>query len=179
MKKVSDIFRKLSDERLRKDLESSSGLFFVGYSGVASADLTVLRRDLGSFGSRMFVTKNSFMNVVLKKAEKDKSKDILGFIDGPTALVFIDDDPIGPAKVLTNFVKSHDTMKLRGGYIRDRLLQEQDFRMLASIPSREILLHQLAFTLNGPLTKFAMSLNQIILKLCYALKAIGENKEKK
>lgn len=176
MKKVSDIFKKLSDEQLQKDLSNSPGLFFVGYSGVSSADLTVLRRDLGFLGSRMFITKNSFVNLALKKGNKDK--EVFDFVDGPTALVFVDDDPIGPAKILTSFVKSHDSVKLRGGYIRNRLLQAQDFKMLASIPSREVLYQQIAIAFNGPLSKLVMSLNQIVTKLCYALKAISEKKEK-
>ena len=176
MKKVSDIFKKLADERLQKDLSSSSGLFLVGCSGISSADLSILRRDLDSLGSRMFVTKNSFMSAALKKAEKDPL--LLNFIDGPTALVFVSEDPVGIAKVMTNFVKSHESMKLRGGYLRDRLLQAQDFKVLASIPSRQVLYQQIAVACNGPLSKLATSLNQIVVKLCYALKAVGEKKQK-
>lgn len=176
MKKVSEIIKKRADERLQKDLESSMGIFLVGCSGVSSADLTALRRDLDSFGARMFVAKNSFMSVALKKAEKDPR--VLDFIDGPTALVFISDDPVGSAKALTNFAKSHESMKLRGGYLRDRLLQAQDFKVLANIPPRHVLYQQIAFAFNGPLTKLATSLNQIIVKLCFALKAVGEKKQK-
>lgn len=174
MKKAGDIVREFSDERIQKDARDCSGMFFVGYSGVNSVDLTILRRGLGSFGSQLFVTKNSFINFALKKAKKDK--DMAGFVDGPTALIFVHDDPVGPAKILTEFVKTHESMKLRGGYLQERLLEPQDFKMLASIPGRTVLYQQLACVLIGPVSKLAMDLNQIITKLCYALKALSDKK---
>ena len=177
MNKVSDLVKKFTDEKLKKDFNNNPGLFLINYSGVSSADLTVLRRDLTSFGSKMFIVKNSYIDVALK--DIDKGKEVKGMMSGPTALIFIDEDPVGPAKVLTDFAKTHDSLKLRGGYIRDRLLEVKDFKMLASIPPREILYQQIAVACNGPVTKLAQSLNQIVTKLCYALKAISDKKENK
>lgn len=176
MKKVSEIFKEESDKILQKDLSNNSGLFFFNYSGVDSTDLSVLRRNLKNCGAKIFITKNSFINLTLKKI--DKGKDILDLIDGPTALIFVRDDPIGPSKILTEFAKTHETIKLRGGLINDRLIQAQDFKMLANIPPREVLYQQLATAINGPISKLAVSLNQIVLKLVYALKIVSEKKEK-
>ena len=176
MKRTSDIFRELADKRIEGDLKNCEGLFFVGFSGVNSADLTTLRRELHSSGSRMFVTKNSFVSQTMKKANKDAA--VIDFLNGPTALVFVSEDPVKPAKVLVEFLKTHETMKLRGGFVRDRLIQTSDFKMLASIPSRSVLYQQIAIGCNGPLSKLVQSLNQITAKLCYALKAVADKKDK-
>ena len=176
MKKVSTLFKEITDNQLKEDLRSNSGLFLFKYSGVNSADFTQLRRDLKNVDAKMFVTKNNFVNLVLKSIDKDK--EILGYVEGPTALVFIKDDPIGPSKLLAGFAKTHDDIDLRGGYIKDKIIHPQDFKVLASIPSKQVLYQQIAMVFNGPISKLAMSLNQIVTKLAYALKAISDNKNK-
>lgn len=177
MKKVSEIVREKSDKRIKDNLADNPGLFFFNYSGVSAADLNFLRRNLKNVGAKMFVAKNSFINVSLK--DLDNQEELSKAVDGPTALIFVSDDPIGPSKVLTEFAKTHESMKLRGGYVRDRLLKATDFKMLANIPPREVLYQQIASVFNAPMSKLAMSLNQIVTKLAYALKAISEKKDKK
>ncbi|MBL7130048.1 MAG: 50S ribosomal protein L10 [Candidatus Omnitrophica bacterium] len=175
MKKVSEIFKEISDRQLKEDLNINSGLFLFKYTGVSSVDLTHLRKDLRNVGARMFVTKNNFINVALKLI--NKGKDISGFVDGPIALVFVKDDPVGPSKVLTDFAKNNKTIELKGGYIKDRVVHSQDFKMLASIPPRQVLYQQIAMAFNGPISKLALSLNQIVAKLAYALKALSDKKK--
>ncbi|MDD5005527.1 MAG: 50S ribosomal protein L10 [Candidatus Omnitrophica bacterium] len=176
MKKVSSLFKELSDKQLKENLRGNQGLYLFKYSGVNSADLTKLRRNLTSVGAKMFVTKNSFINLALKSI--NKGKDVLGFIDGPMALVFIKDDPVSPAKVLTDFAKAHESISLKGGYINDGIIQSKDFKILANIPPRQVLYQQVAMAINGPLSKLAISLNQVMAKLAYVLKALSDNKEK-
>lgn len=175
MKKVSEIFKEISDRQLKDDLGFNSGLFFVKYSGVSSAGLSQLRRDLKGVGARMFVIKNSFINVALSSI--NLGKEISGFVDGPTALVFVKDDPVGPSKILTSFAKNNQSIELRGGYIYNKVIQSQDFKVLASIPPRQVLYQQIAVVLNAPIAKLATSLNQILAKIAYAIKAVSDKKQ--
>ena len=176
MKRVSEIVKDITDKNLQENINKSEGVFFINYSGVSSADMTALRRNLSVSGSRMVVSKNSYFTNSLKKEQKNEA--VTSLISGPTALVFIEDDPVKPVKVLTDFLKTHDSVKLQGGYIRERMLEVQDFKVLASIQSREVLYQQIAIACNGPVTKFATSLKQILAKVCYAVQAVREKKEK-
>lgn len=176
MKKVSDIVKEVSDKQLKKDLINNSNLFLFKYSGISAADLNQLRRDLKNVNAKMFVTKNNFINLSLKVA--NRNKEVLGFIEGPTALVFVKDDPVAPSKVLTNFAKTHEALILKGGYINDKIIHPQDFKILANIPSKQVLYQQIATAFNGPITNLAISLKQITAKLAYALKSLSEKKEK-
>jgi len=176
MKKVSEIFKEISDKQLKENLSLNSGLFFIKYSGISSADFTQLRRNLRSRGAQVFVTKNNFINVALKSI--NIGKDVSGFVNGPTALVFIKDDPVGPSKVLTEFAKNNENIELKGGYIYDKVIQSKDFKILANIPPKQVLYQQIATALNGPISKLATSLNQILVKLAYALKAVSDKKQK-
>ncbi|MFC1708708.1 50S ribosomal protein L10 [Candidatus Omnitrophota bacterium] len=175
MKKVSEIFKELSDAQIKEDLELNAGLFLMQYSGVASANLTQLRRDLKSAGAKMFVTKNSFINVALSSI--NIGKELAEFVNGPTALVFVKDNPVETSKVLTSFAKSNTAVKLKGGYIHDKIIQSQDFKILASIPPRQVLYQQIAVAFNGPIAKLATSLNQIVAKVVYAIKAVSDKKQ--
>ena len=176
MKKVGDIVRETSDKQLKKDLSSNSNLFLFKYSGVSAADLNQLRRGLKNVKAKMFITKNNFINLSLKT--ENRNKEILDFIDGPTALVFVKDDPIAPSKVLTDFAKTHETIVLKGGYINDRVIHTQDFKILANIPSKQAIYQQIAVVFNGPITNLAINLKQITAKLAYALKSLSEKREK-
>lgn len=176
MKKVSELFKEIADKQLKENLGLNSGLFLFNYSGVSSANLTQLRRDLKNAGARMFVTKNNFTNVALRSI--NIGKELSEFINGPTALVFVKDDPVGPSKILAEFAKNNDSIKLKGGYIHDKIVQSKDFKILASIPSRQVLYQQVAMAFNAPIAKLATSLNQIIVKVAYALKAISDKKQK-
>lgn len=176
MKKVSELFKEISDKQLKEDLKLNTGLFLFNYSGVSSADLTHLRRSLKNVGARMFVSKNNFISVALRSI--NIGKEISEFVSGPTAIVFVKDDPIGPSKILTEFAKNNESIKLKGGYINDKVVQSKDFKILASIPSRQVLYQQVATALNAPVVKLAMSLNQIVAKIAYALKAVSDKKQK-
>lgn len=176
MKKISDIFKELIDKQLKEYLNINEGLFLFKYAGVTSADLTQLRRDLKNINAKMLVAKNSFSNLALKAI--NKGKEILDFIEGPTALIFVKDDPIGVSKVLAGFAKTHATVVLKGGYVNDRIINSQDFKVLASIPSKQALYQQVATAFNAPVSKLAMGLNQVVAKIAYALKAVSDKKGK-
>lgn len=176
MKKVSDIFRELTDKHLKENLNSNEGLFLFKYTGATSADLTKLRRNLKNVHAKMFVAKNSFINIALKSI--NKGNDVLSLIEGPTALIFVKNDPVGVSKVLIDFAKTHETVVLRGGYFNDRVINSQDFKMLANIPPKQVLYQQVAVAFNAPVSKLAMSLNQIVTKIAYALKAVSDKKGK-
>jgi large subunit ribosomal protein L10 len=175
MKKVSEIFKEKSDQQIKQDLGGNSGLFFVEYSGASSADMTKLRRELKNAGARIFVTKNSFINIALGSI--NIGKDIQDFVTGPTALVFVKDDPVSASKVLINFAKNKESIKLKGGYFNDQVVNAKDFKIMASIPTRQVLYQQIATAFNAPIVKLAISLNQIVSKLAYAIKAVSDKKQ--
>ena len=179
MKKVSTIVKDRIDDKLKDGLKNSLGVLFVGYSGVASSNMSELRKSLKSSGAELFVTKNRFSSLALKNSLASQIADSAGkFIDGPVGLVFIKDDPVSVCKMLTEFSKTCTALELKGGYLEEQIIDKQDFKKIASIPSRQVLYQQIATGLNAPIAKLAMSLNQIIASVVYALKGIIDKKNK-
>jgi len=179
MKKVSQIFKETVDSQLSQDLKSSSGVFVIGCSGIGSAVLTDLRKNLKSIGSKLFITKNKFSSLAFKNSlDSTIVQDVTKFLNGPVGLIFVKDDPVPTCKTLTEFAKTCEKMELKGGYLNQQIINKQDFKAIASIPPRQVLYQQIAMTLNAPIAKLAMSLNQVIGKLAYALNDLINKKQK-
>lgn len=177
MKKLGLLFREISEKRIKNSLKSSNGVFILNYSGLSSLDLSTLRRSLKDSGGMLFVTKNT----IAKRALKDEGLDTLvKSIEGPCGLVFIKEEPVSVSRVLCNFYKEHQQLKLEGGFLEDRILERKDIESIAYLPTREVLRAQVVFSLKSPISGIVMVLNQTLRKFVYCLSQIknkrgGEN----
>ena len=173
MKKIGLIFRETSENRIKDILKDSGNVFVVGYSGVKSPDLSILRQKLRGFDSRLFVVKNSVARRALKSAGLE---DIIKSIEGPCGLVFLKDEPVGPSKVLCDFSKDHEQLKLEGGIFARKVMLKQDIEAMAKLPSKEILRAQVVMTLISPISGLVIALNQILAKFVYCIDQIKQKK---
>jgi large subunit ribosomal protein L10 len=87
------------------------------------------------------------------------------------------DDPVRPAKILTEFAKENDKLQIRAGALGAKLLDAEAIKSLSSLPSREVLLSQLLSVMNAVPTSFVRALNNVPQRLLYALQAIKDQKE--
>jgi len=180
MKKVSQIFKEAVDKQLKEAIQDNKGVFVVGFSGVGSSMLTDLRKNLKAIGTRFFITKNKFISLAFRNSLDSKmAEEVIKFIDGPIGLVFVKDDPVVVCKALTDFRKVCEKIDLRGGYLNQQIINKDDFKVISSIPPREVLYQQLVTAINSPIARLAMSLNHIIGKLVYALNDLVNKKQKK
>ncbi|MBI5873259.1 MAG: 50S ribosomal protein L10 [Candidatus Omnitrophica bacterium] len=173
-KKIGELFRDLVSRELKHRLDGSSDLFLFNYHKLKSSEMTSLRKNLKTAGASILVTKNSFIKKAFEAAGKPSES--FGLVDGPMAMVFVKDDPVGVSKVLMNFVKEHEALSVRGGFLAERVLSAEDIKKISKLPSRQALYGQVASALNAPIGKLASSLNQIIVKLAYALNALKNKK---
>ncbi len=173
--KIGKLFREMVSADLRRRLDSSTDVFLLIFNKIRSADMTQLRKDLKAAGASVLVTKNSFMRKAFLEAKKSDAT--IALLDGPMAFVFIKDDPIAASKVLMNFVKAHEAMTIRGGFMAERTVTLDDIKTISKIPGRQALYGQVASVLNAPIGKLATGLNQIVVKLAYALNAVRDKKK--
>ncbi len=173
--KVGELYRDLVSKELKKKLNNSSDVFLLNYHNLKSADMTQLRKNLKAAGASVLVAKNSFIRKAFEAA--NKPADALPQVDGPMAMVFVKDDPIGVSRIIVGFIKDHEALSIKGGFLAERLLSVDDVKKIAKLSSREALYAQIAMTLNAPITKLAATLNQITTKLVYALNAVKDKKK--
>lgn len=138
--------------QLRDLLADASTFFLVDYQGLSAGDLHALRAKVRAAGGRLLVAKNTLVNVVLKE------HGVEGFeatLQGPTAIVLVGEDPVAPAKALTDFAKDHpkDLPAAKGGRLQGSVVGPETLAKIAKLPPREQLLSELIGVLQAPLTQ--------------------------
>jgi large subunit ribosomal protein L10 len=146
----------------------------VDYRGLTVAQVTELRSKIRQSGSSYRVVKNTLAKLALPGT---KLEGLQQYFDGPTALTFNHEDPIGMAKVLVDFAKETDKLKIKVGMLDGQLLEPDQVKELSKMPSREELLSKLLFLLNAPVQRLASALNGITRNFAVVMKQVADQKE--
>lgn len=145
---------------LTEKLRQSTAAVLTEYRGLTVAQLQELRTALGS-STQYAVVKNTLTNIAAKDAGIDAFE---GQLTGPTAIAFIDGDPVEAAKGLRDFAKANPALVVKGGVMDGNAISAGDITKLADLESREVLLakaagamkaklHQAAYVFNAPASK--------------------------
>jgi large subunit ribosomal protein L10 len=126
---------------LRARMEGSSALFLTDFRGLTVGDVGELRAALRGAGSSFAVVKNTLMKLA---ADEVGATGMRGILEGPTAVAFVDGDPIAAAKSLTEAGRRFRTLELKGAYMEGRVLSAAEAASLATIEPREVLLAKFA-----------------------------------
>ena len=146
-----------SVEALRGHLADVKTFFLIDYQGLSAGELNALRSKVSAAGGRILVAKNTLVNVVLSEQGIGEFGDKL---QGPTALVLIGDDPVEPAKALTDYAKDHarDLPVAKGGMLQGNMVEGEALAKIAKLPSRNELLSELVGVLQAPLQQLVGTL---------------------
>ena len=155
-------------------MSSVSTMFVSEYRGLTVGNLAELRRALRDAGGEHKVYKNTLARFGAKEAGFEGLSDMLV---GPTAITFINGNASGVAKALRDHAKENPLLVLKGGVIGGKTVSAADVKALADLPSREVLLAQIAGMLQAPLNKTANLLQAPMRKAAYGLKALIESKD--
>jgi large subunit ribosomal protein L10 len=155
---------------LADDFRSSSAVVLTEYRGLSVAQLKELRRSLGA-SVRYAVVKNTLTKIAAREASVEGLDELLS---GPSAIAFVDGDPVEAAKGLRDFARANPLLVIKGGVMDGRPLTPDEIRKLADLESREVLLGKLAGAMKASLSQavslFAAPLAQTA-RLVEALRA--------
>src|SRR5919204_345369 len=126
---------------LKEEIEGSSALLLTEYRGLTVSEITELRRSLREGGARFAVIKNTLMRRALEGTD---AADLESLFEGPSAVAFVDADPVAAAKSVTAAAKRFPTLVLKGGFVEGRVLDADQTKALADLDSREVMLSKLA-----------------------------------
>ncbi len=120
------------------------------YQGLSAAELTTLRRKLRELGIEYRVVKNTLARFAAEKAGRDF---LAASFEGTTAIAFSYGDEVELAKALANHIRSSDSvLTIKGGFLADRLLTQEDVNTLAELPPRGVLISQILAGMQSPIT---------------------------
>jgi len=161
-------------EELKKKFSEASLVVLTDFQGMSVAESASLRKALRDAGAEYKVVKNTLMRIAYPGTPVEQIAD--RFV-GPTGIVFSFGDIVSAAKALKEFMEENEKLKFKGAIVEGRVADEEMLKALASIPPREELLTQLAFTLKYPVNALAWSLENLIQKLVFVLTNVKDAKE--
>ena len=166
--------REFIVDEISKRIKVSENIILSNFSMIKAEQLNDLRAKLADNQSSYFVVKNTLCKLALEKANK---KQLIDLMDGPTGFVFCGDNPIATSKVIVDFSKTAEGLKILGGLIDGEVLVGGQVKELASLPSHKELLTMVVTGLKSPITSFVGVLGQLVKSFVVVLNEVAKKKE--
>ena len=161
-------------EDLHERFSKSVIVVVADYKGLDVSSMNALRRKLREEDIEFQVAKNTLL---IRAAKDTEAALIEDYFKGPSAVAFSYTDPVAPAKILAQFAKDNQKLEIKGGVLKNKVLDVDAIKALAKLPSREVLLGQLLSVLNEVPTSFVRTIAEIPRSLLNVLTAIRDQKE--
>jgi large subunit ribosomal protein L10 len=155
--KIREEKQQLVSEVIAK-LQDSSCSVVADYRGLNVAQVTQLRKLLREAGVEFQVIKNTLARRATAEAQFTELDEHL---TGPTAIAFSKEDVVAPAKILTDFAKKNEHLKVKAGIVEGKVVGFDQIKALADLPSREGLLSMLLSVLQAPVRNFALAVKAV------------------
>ena len=163
-------------EALEERLRNSSIVILTDYRGLTVGEIGTLRGKLRGASLEYRVAKNTLLS---RAAERVGVVGLEPHLTGPTAVVFGNDDPGVPARVLQEFIRQFRKLEIKGGVIEGHALDGAGVQALATLPGKQELLARVVGAVQGPLYSLVMVLTAAPRGLVTALDAIRKQREAK
>ncbi|MBN2009564.1 50S ribosomal protein L10 [candidate division KSB1 bacterium] len=159
---------------LTERLKVAKSLLLTDFTGLNVEEISALRTQLREAEVEYTIVKNTLARL---SVEQLGISQLLKHLQGPTAIALGLNDPIAPAKVITEFSKKKDKPTLKAYYLDGDVYEGSQIDDLAKLPGREVLLGQVVGTIAAPLTGFVTALQNLLQQLVVALNEIKKLKE--
>ncbi|MCH5251646.1 MAG: 50S ribosomal protein L10 [Lachnospiraceae bacterium] len=145
-------------DEIKGYVADAKAVVLVDYRGLTVEQDTRLRRQMREAGVVYKVYKNTMLHLAFDGtdfAQLDKD------LEGPTAIAFGIDDETAPARILNDFAKEAEALQFKGAVVDGTYYDEAGIKLLAKIPSKDVLISKLLGSLQSPMANFARVVKQI------------------
>ena len=154
--------KRLEVEELTARMKSAKSFVIANYSGLTVEQVTALRRELRANGCELEVIKNNITKRAAMQLGFDEMSDSL---KGPNAVAFSNEDSVSAAKVIYDFAKGNKELELKVGVVDGEFMDNENIQVIATVPTREVLLTMFAAGLLEPIKEFAIGVDLIAQEL--------------
>ena len=144
------------------------------YRGLGVDELTELRSKARQGGVYVRVVKNTLAKRALEGTEFECMNE--GLV-GPLILAFSQEDPGSAARVVKDFSKEHDLLKVKMLSIGGQLLEASELERLASLPTKDQAISMLMAVMKAPVEKFVRTLAEPHAKMVRTVAAVRDQKQ--
>ena len=142
-------------------IANAQSVVLVDYRGLTVEQDTELRKKLREAGVSYKVYKNTMMNFAFKGTA---CEELAPYLEGPSAMAYSNTDATAPARILAKFAKTANALEIKAGVVEGIVYDAAGMKLIADIPSREVLLSKLLGSFKSPLSSFARVIDQIAKK---------------
>ena len=160
-------------DEITERFQSSSAAVLTEYRGLTVAQLTQLRRSLGA-GSSYAVVKNTLTK---RAADSVGHSDLAPLLTGPTAIAFIEGDPVNAAKAIRDFARTNPLLVIKGGVVEGRTVDAAEVTRLADVESREVLLAKAAGAMKAKLSQAVYAFTAKPAQVARVIDALRQKQE--
>ena len=148
-------------EEAKKTFADYSDFIFADYRGLTVEQITALRDKLREKNAVLKVVKNNFARIAF---EEMKVENVADYLKGPTVVAMSKEDSNEVAKVLFDFAKDNEALKVKGGYVQNEIYDSAKIESYSKVPGKKQLIAMLMSTINGPVQKIAATLQAYVDK---------------
>lgn len=154
--------------------KQATSLVAAEYSGLTVGQLTALRKSARESGVYMRVVRNTLAR---RAFEGTNFACMDPALVGPLVLAFSTEEPSAAARLIRDFAKTNDKLKVKALSVEGKLLPASDLAALASLPTRLEAISQLMSVMKAPIEKFVRTLAEPHAKLVRTIAAIRDQKQ--
>jgi large subunit ribosomal protein L10 len=158
-------------KEIAEQLSAAQAAMLAGYRGLTVQEAAELREALTEVETRFSIVKNSLTRLAVKEAGLEALDEL---IDGPTAIAYVQGDPVAAAKRLVEQSRRFPVLEVRGGVAEGRVLSADDFRRFADLQPRDVMLAQLAGLAKSQIARTAWMMQALQSKFLLLLQALKD-----
>jgi large subunit ribosomal protein L10 len=158
---------------LTQKMAGSKAIYLADFTGLDVASVTALRSQLRQASVEYEVVKN---RLAKRAAQEAGIAGLDSFFVGPTAIAFAAQDPVEPAKILQKFIDAGGKIAIKSGLVDGQVISTDQFKALATLPSRDQLLAKVVGAVQGPLYGLSGVLSGLLRNLVGVVAAIEKKR---
>ena len=165
--------KELTVGALTDDLKRMKSVVFADFQGLKAGEIEEIRTKCVKSGLRYAVAKKTLLNLAFKQAGLTMdTKSVTGSLT--TVISF--EDEVAPAKILADYAKAHEALKIKGGVLEAKFIDTKAVLALAKLPSKQELIAKVVGSIASPLRGFVTVLNGNLRGLVQVLSQIEKSK---
>ena len=151
--------KKAVVDQLSERIGKATAVVFVDYKGITVAQDTELHNKFREAGVEYSVVKNTLTRLAANKSGFSEFDEVL---NGTTSMATTTDDPIAPARIVSEFAKKNkNVLKIKGGIVEGKVQTVDALNAFGELPSKNALIAQVLGTFLAPITSLAFVIDQI------------------
>ena len=154
----------------REWLNRSQATVVAEYTGMTMKEMDALRAKVRDAGGEFHIVKNTLGNIVFQEAGIDSEK----LLTGSTAVCFAFNDAPAMAKAMTDFARTSQAFKIKGGFLDKKPMTADGVKALADMPPLPVMRAQLLGVLLAPASKLVRTLAEPGRSIAAVVKAYAD-----